>query len=180
VGRIIGKAVCDGQLLDAHFTRSFYKHMLGIPVTYHDIEGMDPEYFKSLQQILRFPLDDLGLDLYFCAESSEFGKVEIVDLVPNGRNIPLTDENKLDYVRLVTHHRMTNSIRKQIDAFLEGCVWSRVERRRSCSTLEGFVTYTSAMLRFHHLVPPELISIFNEHELELLISGLPDIDCKPI
>lgn len=29
VGRVIGKAICDGQLLDAHFTRSFYKHMLG-------------------------------------------------------------------------------------------------------------------------------------------------------
>ncbi|KAJ1407596.1 hypothetical protein B484DRAFT_337177 [Ochromonadaceae sp. CCMP2298] len=33
VGRVIGKAICDGQLLDAHFTRSFYKHMLGLPVS---------------------------------------------------------------------------------------------------------------------------------------------------
>ena len=29
---------------------------------------------------------------------------------------------------------------------------------------------------FHDLVPPELISIFNERELELLICGLPDLD----
>jgi hypothetical protein len=29
VGRIIGKAVFDGHLVDAHFTRPFYKHMLG-------------------------------------------------------------------------------------------------------------------------------------------------------
>ena len=29
VGRIIGKAICDGHLMDAHFTRSFYKHILG-------------------------------------------------------------------------------------------------------------------------------------------------------
>ena len=29
---------------------------------------------------------------------------------------------------------------------------------------------------FHELVPPELISIFDAQELELLISGLPDID----
>ena len=27
VGRVIGKAVADGHLLDAHFTRSFYKHI---------------------------------------------------------------------------------------------------------------------------------------------------------
>ena len=34
VGRIVGKAVSDGYLLDAHFTRSLYKHMLGIKVSF--------------------------------------------------------------------------------------------------------------------------------------------------
>ena len=34
VGRIVGKAVSDGYLLDAHFTRSLYKHMLGIKVRF--------------------------------------------------------------------------------------------------------------------------------------------------
>ena len=29
---------------------------------------------------------------------------------------------------------------------------------------------------FHEIIPEELIAIFNEQELELLISGLPDID----
>lgn len=33
VGRIVGKAVADGFLLDAHFTRSLYKHMLGLKVS---------------------------------------------------------------------------------------------------------------------------------------------------
>ena len=32
VGRIVGKAVLDGFLMDAHFTRSLYKHMLGVKV----------------------------------------------------------------------------------------------------------------------------------------------------
>jgi hypothetical protein len=34
VGRVVGKALYDGQLMDAYFTRSFYKHMLGQPLTY--------------------------------------------------------------------------------------------------------------------------------------------------
>lgn len=34
VGRVVGKALYDGQLMDAYFTRSFYKHMLGEPLTY--------------------------------------------------------------------------------------------------------------------------------------------------
>lgn len=149
VGRVIGKAICDGFLLDAHFTRSFYKHMLGLPVNLQDLEAIEPAYYKSLQQLLDTPLDYLGLDLTFSAETTEFGAITITDLIPGGRDIAVTDDTKHEYVRLLAHHRMTTAIRKQIDAFLEG---------------------------FHELVPAELISIFDASELELLISGLPDID----
>ena len=34
VGRVVGKALHDGQTIDAYFTRSFYKHCLGQPLTY--------------------------------------------------------------------------------------------------------------------------------------------------
>ncbi|KAF1786244.1 protein of unknown function DUF4414 [Phytophthora cactorum] len=149
VGKVLGKAVADGQLLDAHFTRSFYKHILQLPISYHDMEAIDPEYYRNLHSILDNSIVDLGLELTFSAEQSNFGKVEVVDLIPNGRNVPVTDENKMEYVKLVTHHRMATGIRQQIDAFLKG---------------------------FHQLVPPELIAIFNENELELLISGMPEID----
>ncbi|DBA00602.1 TPA: hypothetical protein N0F65_007731 [Lagenidium giganteum] len=149
VGKVIGKAVADGQLLDAHFTRSFYKHILQLPISYLDMEAIDPEYYRNLHSILDNPIEELGLELTFSAEQSNFGKMEIVDLIPNGRNVAVTDENKMEYVKLVTHHRMATGIRQQIDAFLKG---------------------------FHQLVPPELIAIFNENELELLISGMPEID----
>ena len=46
------KVLFDGQLLDVHFTRSFYEHMLGVIVTYHVIEATDPGYFKNLKWIL--------------------------------------------------------------------------------------------------------------------------------
>lgn len=29
IGRVVGKALYDGYLLDCYFTRSFYKHILG-------------------------------------------------------------------------------------------------------------------------------------------------------
>ena len=45
--------------------------------------------------------------------------------------------------------KMTGAIRKQLSAFLEG---------------------------FYNIIPRRLISIFNEQELELLVSGLPVID----
>ena len=44
--RQVGKALFDGQLIDAYFTRSFYKHLLGAPLTYVDLEAVDPDYYK--------------------------------------------------------------------------------------------------------------------------------------
>lgn len=148
VGRIIGKAIYDAQLLDAYFTRSFYKHILGMKPTYHDIEAQDPEYYKSLKWMLENDITGI-LDYTMSAEYDEFGKQTIVDLMPNGRNIPVTEENKSEYVRLVTEVRMTKTIEKQIEAFKEG---------------------------FYQLIPHDDCKIFNELELELLMSGLPDID----
>jgi E3 ubiquitin-protein ligase HUWE1 len=148
VGRIIGKAIYDGRALDCYFTRSFYKHILNIDVDYKDIEAIDPEYFKSIEWILHNDITDV-LDLTFSLEIDEFGKKSVIDLKPNGRNIPVTEENKVEYVKLVTEQRLTVAIKQQIEAFLDG---------------------------FHDIIPHSLISIFNEQELELLISGLPEID----
>lgn len=114
VGRVIGKAICDDQLLDAHFTRSFYKHILGLPVNIQDLEAIEPEYYKSLVQILETPLDLLGLELTFSAEANEFGHISIIDLIPNGREVAVTDDTKHEYVKLIAHHRMTSAIRKQV------------------------------------------------------------------
>jgi len=148
-GRMVAKAIFDGQLVDAHFTRSFYKHMLGIPVTPNDMEAIDPQFYKSLRQILDHSLEDLCLELTFTADQSKFDKIESIELKPNGSKIPVTDDNKEEYVRLLTAHRMTTGIRDQLHHFLKG---------------------------LHELLPKHLLQLFNENELELLISGLPNID----
>ena len=94
-------------------------------------------------------VSELGYDLTFSTEVQEFGVTEARDLKPNGSNITVTEENKMEYIRLVCQMKMTGAIRKQLNAFLEG---------------------------FYDIIPKRLISIFNEQELELLISGLPNID----
>lgn len=155
VGRVVAKALFDGQLLDVYFTRSFYKHILGVKVTYHDIEAVDPDYYKNLKWMLENDVSDVP-DLTFCMDADEekhilYEKTEVTDyeLKPGGRNIRVTEETKHEYVDLVAEHILTNAIRPQINSFMEG---------------------------FNELVPKELITIFNDKELELLISGLPEID----
>lgn len=149
VGRVVGKALHDGQLIDAHFTRSFYKHMLGMTLTYEDIEAVDPDFYKNLRWMLENDITDVFGDLTFAEETDYFGQKSIVELCPNGASIRVTNENKEEYVNALARHRMTTAIRTQIDAFLSG---------------------------FWDVVPRSIVSVFNDHELELVISGLPDVD----
>jgi E3 ubiquitin-protein ligase HUWE1 len=71
VGRVIGKAIYDGRLLDAYFARSLYRQLLGKPVDYKDVEWVDPEYYNSLCWILEN--DPTALDLTFSVEADEVG-----------------------------------------------------------------------------------------------------------
>jgi E3 ubiquitin-protein ligase HUWE1 len=80
-----------------------------------------------------------------------FGKIEEKELIPGGQNIKVTDENKIAYFEKMGYFRMYESIKQQIDSFLQG---------------------------FHELIPKNLARIFSPSEMELLISGLPNFDRK--
>lgn len=75
--------------------RSFYKHMLGLVLTYEDIEAVDPEYYKNLRWMLENDITDV-LELTFTAETDFFGKKDIVELVPGGRDIKVGGSSALD------------------------------------------------------------------------------------
>jgi len=150
VGRIIGKALFDGRLLDCHFSRAVYKHILNRPISVKDLEYYDNQYYKNLMWMLENPISDIVTES-FSIEAEEYGVTHIIDLVPDGRVIPVTDENKSEYVRLVSEYRLQTSVKDQLKEFLTG---------------------------FHDIIPADLVSIFTEQELELLISGLPDIDIE--
>ncbi|XP_020779301.1 E3 ubiquitin-protein ligase HACE1 isoform X2 [Boleophthalmus pectinirostris] len=150
-GQVLGLALYHRQLVNIYFTRSFYKHILGIPVNYQDVSSIDPEYAKNLQWILDNDISDLGLELSFSVETDVFGAMEEVPLKPGGTAILVTQDNKAEYVQLVTELRMTRAIQPQINAFLQG---------------------------FHTFIPPSLIQLFDEYELELLLSGMPEIDVQ--
>ncbi|CAI5787757.1 E3 ubiquitin-protein ligase NEDD4-like isoform X3 [Podarcis lilfordi] len=147
IGRVAGLAVFHGKLLDGFFIRPFYKMMLGKPITLKDMESVDSEYYNSLKWILEN--DPTELDLMFCIDEENFGQTYQVDLKPNGSEITVTNENKREYIDLVIQWRFVNRVQKQMNAFLEG---------------------------FTELLPTDLIKIFDENELELLMCGLGDVD----
>lgn len=148
IGRIIGKALYEGRVLDCHFSRAVYKQIMSKQVNLKDMETLDLEYYKSLEWMLHNDITDIITET-FSTEVEAFGEMQTVDLIEDGRNIPVTEENKHEYIRLITEYRLTGAVQEQLAEFLRG---------------------------FHDIVPAELVSIFSEQELELLISGLPDIN----
>uniref|UniRef100_A0A8C7QEK1 HECT-type E3 ubiquitin transferase n=1 Tax=Oncorhynchus mykiss TaxID=8022 RepID=A0A8C7QEK1_ONCMY len=147
IGRVAGMAVFHGKLLDGFFIRPFYKMMLGKQITLKDMESVDSEYYNSLKWILEN--DPTELDLRFCIDEDNFGQTYQVDLKPSGGDMVVTNHNKMEYIDLVIQWRFVNRVQKQMNAFLEG---------------------------FTELTLIDLIKIFDENELELLMCGLGDVD----
>ena len=119
VGRIIGKALFDGRLLDCHFSRAVYKHILNRPISVKDLEYYDNTYYKNLMWMVENPINDIVTET-FSIEAEEYGVTHIIDLVPDGRTIPVTDENKTEYVRLVSEYKLQTSVKDQLKEFLTG------------------------------------------------------------
>ena len=119
IGRIIGKALYEGRVLDCHFSRAVYKRILGKAVSVKDMESLDPDYYKSLVWMLENDITDIITET-FSVDNDKFGVVETIDFIPNGRQIPVTEENKHEYVRLMVEWRLTGSVKEQLDEFLKG------------------------------------------------------------
>uniref|UniRef100_A0A3Q3J0W3 HECT-type E3 ubiquitin transferase n=1 Tax=Monopterus albus TaxID=43700 RepID=A0A3Q3J0W3_MONAL len=148
VGRVMGLAVFHGHYINGSFTLPFYKQLLGKPIQLNDLETTDPELHKSLVWILENDITSV-LDHTFCVEHNAFGKFLQHELKPNGRNIPVTEENKKEYVRLYVNWRFMRGIEAQFLALQKG---------------------------FSELIPQHFLKPFDHKELELIIGGLGKID----
>jgi len=68
-----------------------------------------------------------------------------IDLKPNGSNIPVTRDNRLEYILRVSHYRLTKQIKHQSDAFFEG---------------------------LSDMIDPKWLRMFNQQELQVLLGGV--------
>ncbi len=78
-----------------------------------------------------------------------FGEIVTVELKPGGGDVPVTEENKGEYVKAVVAYRISERVKEQFNAFSRGLL---------------------------ELISWDLINVFDERELELLIGGMSDID----
>ncbi|XP_062303719.1 E3 ubiquitin-protein ligase HECW2 isoform X1 [Osmerus eperlanus] len=147
-GRILGLTLIHQYLLDAFFTRPFYKGLLRIMCELSDLEYLDEEFHQSLQWMKDNDIED-SLELTFTVNEEVFGQITERELKPGGANIPVTEKNKKEY--------------------MERMVKWRIER--------GVVQQTESLVRgFYEVVDARLVSVFDARELELVIAGTAEID----
>ncbi|KAI1006487.1 hypothetical protein K3495_g1733 [Podosphaera aphanis] len=158
LGRIIGKCLYEGILVDIGFAGFFLLKWAasgasgsdsGYRANINDLRDLDESLYQGLLKLKNFPgdVEDFSLDFTIIDNISLEGRpIKSItrELMPNGSAISVTNENKLLYVSYVARHRLHVQPYQQTQAFLKGL---------------GDVINTS------------WISMFNQSELQTLIGG---------
>ncbi|KAH0601562.1 hypothetical protein MHUMG1_00439 [Metarhizium humberi] len=157
LGRIIGKCLYEGILVDLAFAGFF---LLKWPSagpkdenTYkgniNDLRDMDEELYKGLLRLKNYPGDvsELGFDFTVTDQVSPPGapvKTITRKLIQNGDEILVTNDNRLLYISYAARHRLVVQPALQTTAFLRG---------------------------LRSIIPPSWLSMFNQSELQRLVGG---------
>jgi E3 ubiquitin-protein ligase NEDD4 len=154
LGRVMGKALFDRQLVAGHMVKHIYKHILGWPIMFKDLESVDEEYYNNLRQLQQ--LAETGEDLSmlcldFTTTQEVMGSKEEVELIKGGADIEVTNDNFPEYLEACLKYKLLDRVKPQLNELLLG---------------------------FFDVIPEPLLTIFDFQELELLMCGLPHIDME--
>ncbi|KAJ8964885.1 hypothetical protein NQ314_004549, partial [Rhamnusium bicolor] len=96
--------------------------------------------------LLENNIDEIETELYFVEEQYDsVGQlIKNVELIPSGSKIKVMNCTKLQYLDNLAQYKLATSIKDEMEAFLKG---------------------------LNELIPDNLLSIFDENELELLLCG---------
>ncbi|XP_050531707.1 ubiquitin-protein ligase E3B isoform X2 [Daktulosphaira vitifoliae] len=149
VGRILGKAVYEGIVVDVPFASFFLSQLLGqtqelLYSSMDELPSLDNDLYRNLTSVKHYEGDVSELDLTFSVVDNHLGNLITHDLVPGGRMISVTNQNKINYVHLMAHYVMHTQIKTQTAAFIKG---------------------------FRSVINPDWLALFSTPELQKLMSG---------
>ncbi|CAH0559582.1 unnamed protein product [Brassicogethes aeneus] len=122
IGMICGLAIYNFIIIDIPFPLALYKKLLEEPIGLADLKGLSPTMADSLNQLLEYDKPDFAevFDLTFEIGREIFGETVTIPLKPNGANIPVTLDNKKEYVDLYVDFIFNESVKEPYKAFHEG------------------------------------------------------------
>lgn len=155
LGRIIGKCLYEGILIDIVFAPFFLLKWAssGSETPYrpniNDLRDMDEEFYQNMLKLKNEQVDisDLGFDFTIEDQTSYPGEpIRTVtrNLIPDGDKTLVTNENRPLYISYVARHRLAVQPHQQTKAFLRG---------------------------LGAMIDPGWLSMFNQNELQRLVGG---------
>ncbi|KAF7325528.1 HECT-domain-containing protein [Mycena kentingensis (nom. inval.)] len=146
VGRVLGKALYEGILIDFVFAGFFLAKWLDRQVYLDDLASLDAQLYRGLLAVKHCASDEEleDLCLTFSTDIDDNGTIRTIDLIENGRTIPVTKSNRLQYIYRLSHLRLSWQIKPQSQAFFAG---------------------------LSEMIEPRWLKMFNQQELQTLLGG---------
>ncbi|XP_071411944.1 E3 ISG15--protein ligase HERC5-like [Pithys albifrons albifrons] len=121
IGTLCGMALYNIRVVPLPFPRALYKKLLGLAPTLEDLEELLPTVGRNLWGILNEECDRTlkDMDLRFTIMEEE-GSMDVVKLKENGANIPVTKDNRKEYVDLYVNYVLNESVQKPFQDFMRG------------------------------------------------------------
>lgn len=135
-GMCIALILLNEVTVDSHLPHVLYKKLLGFRGSFHDLRCYDPYIYKGLYDLHAFATGDatkgLSVEDAFCltfsvarevpdlSEGALDNKTVIVDLIPDGRRVPVTNDNYCAYIRALTDYELNLSVQPVFNWVLEG------------------------------------------------------------
>ncbi|XP_021404911.2 putative E3 ubiquitin-protein ligase HERC4 [Lonchura striata] len=117
IGTLCGMALFNLRMVPFPFPRALYKKLLDLVPTLEDLEDLLPTMGRSLRKILNDESDSLDLD-FTIMEGGD--STDVVELKENGANIPVTKDNRKEYVDLYVNYMFNKSVKKPFEDFMQG------------------------------------------------------------
>lgn len=150
VGLILGLAIYNFNIIDVHLPLATYKKLVGQKTTIEDLAEFNPLLAKGLKELLTMEGDlEAILCRNFTVETQAYGETRTHELKPGGGSIPLTSENRQEYVDLYVNWILNTAFQPSFEAFRRG---------------------------FLKVCGGEVMRFFRAEELELLVCGNPVLD----
>ncbi|KAF9591719.1 hypothetical protein IFM89_006065 [Coptis chinensis] len=144
LGRIVGKALYEGILLDYSFSHVFVQKLLGRYSFLDELSTLDPELYRNLMYVKNYNGEVMELSLDFTVTDEYYGKHVVTELIPGGKDVAVTNENKLQYIHAIADYKLNRQILPLAKSFFTGLI---------------------------DLISPSWLSLFNAGEFNQLLSG---------
>uniref|UniRef100_A0A8C7G2K9 Ubiquitin-protein ligase E3A n=1 Tax=Oncorhynchus kisutch TaxID=8019 RepID=A0A8C7G2K9_ONCKI len=152
IGIVLGLAIYNNCILDVHFPMVVYRKLMGKKGTYLDLTDSHPVQYQSLKELLDYE-GDVEEDMMITFQISQtdlFGDPITYDLKENGDKIPVSVDNRKEFVSLYSDYILNKSVERQFKAFRRGFQMVTNESPLKC--------------------------LFRPEEVELLICGSRNLD----